>query len=80
MKPRKLTRLTLFLTGFAGTGKSFVVRLLFDHLTKLFSFKNPAREKVILLALTSIAAINIGGTTFRVSLKHFGLEPFFVED
>ena len=27
MKPRKLTCLTLFLTGFAGNGKSFVVRL-----------------------------------------------------
>ena len=68
MKPRKLTCLNLFLTGFAGTGKSFVVRLLFDHLTKLFSFKNPAREKVILLAPTGIAAINIGGTTFYSAL------------
>ena len=69
VNPVKLKQLCLFITGNAGTGKSFIVRLLFDHLTKLFSFKNPMREKVLLLAPTGISSINISGTTFYSALS-----------
>ena len=68
-EPIQLKQLCLFITGNAGTGKSFIVRLLFDHLTKLFSFKNPMREKVLLLAPTGISSININGTTFYSALS-----------
>ena len=48
--PKKVEPLHLFVTGNAGTGKSFLINLLFDHLTKLFSYHNP--DKGILSALT----------------------------
>ena len=67
-KPTEIAPLHLFLTGYAGTGKSYLVRLLFDHLTKLFSYKNPMKQKVLLLAPTGISSINIGGTTFYSAL------------
>ena len=57
VNPIELAQLLIFLTGNAGTGKSFLVRLLFDHLTKLFSFKNPMREKVLLLAPAGIKVV-----------------------
>ncbi|EJK73884.1 hypothetical protein THAOC_04474, partial [Thalassiosira oceanica] len=54
-------RKNLFLTGKAGTGKSWVTRRIVSQFTKL--------DRVIhVTAPTGIAAINVGGTT----VNHFG--------
>jgi ATP-dependent DNA helicase PIF1 len=58
----------VFLTGKAGTGKSFVLRKAIDTLTQL-------SKKVIAVAPTGIAASNVGGQTIH---SLFSLNPFGV--
>lgn len=58
----------IFLTGKAGTGKSYIVRQLISLLQK-------GNKKVIALAPTGIAANNIGGQTIH---SMFALNPFGV--
>jgi ATP-dependent DNA helicase PIF1 len=48
----------VFLTGSAGTGKSFIVRELLKAL--------PANSTVV-TASTGIAAVNLGGVTVHIS-------------
>jgi len=60
----------IFLTGKAGTGKSFIVKRVIEDLTK-------SGKKVIALAPTGIAANNIGGQTIH---SLFSLDPFGVLD
>lgn len=48
----------VFLTGFAGTGKSYALEILF----KIFDYKGVPYGKV---ASTGVAAINIGGSTLH---------------
>ena len=67
--PKKVESLHLFITGNAGTGKSFLINLLFDHLTKLFAYRNPDKVKVLKLAPTGVAAIKINGETFYSALS-----------
>lgn len=64
---------SLYLTGKAGTGKSYIVKKLIEDLTK-------AGRKVIALAPTGIAANNIGGQTIHsmFSLRPFGVLEFDV--
>ena len=58
----------LFLTGKAGTGKSFIVNDTIDKMKK-------AGKNVVALAPTGIAANNIGGQTMH---SFFSLDPFGV--
>lgn len=58
----------IFLTGKAGTGKSYIVKQLIELLKE-------AGKKVIALAPTGIAANNIGGQTIH---SMFALNPFGV--
>jgi ATP-dependent DNA helicase PIF1 len=58
----------IFLTGKAGTGKSFVVKKAMEELKK-------AGKNVVALAPTGIAANNIGGQTIH---SMFSLDPFGV--
>lgn len=58
----------VFLSGKAGTGKSFVVKQAIDYLRK----KN---KNVIVMAPTGIAAMNVGGATIHST---FSLTPFGV--
>ena len=58
----------IFLTGKAGTGKSFIVRELKEKLIA-------AGKKVIAMAPTGVAANNIGGQTIH---SMFALSPFGV--
>ena len=51
----------LFLTGGAGTGKSFTLRTIIDVLHALHG-----KEHVFVTASTGIAACAIGGTTVHV--------------
>lgn len=60
----------VFLTGKAGTGKSFIVRRAMDEL-------KTAGKNVIALAPTGVAANNIGGQTLH---SFFSLNPFGVID
>ncbi|MDQ1139463.1 ATP-dependent DNA helicase [Pedobacter agri] len=58
----------VFLTGKAGTGKTFVVKKAMEELRIL-------RKKVVALAPTGIAANNVGGQTIH---SMFNLNPFGV--
>lgn len=49
------TNKSLFITGRAGTGKSTLLQL----------FRNTTRKKVVILAPTGIAALNVGGQTIH---------------
>ena len=59
-----------FLTGNAGFGKSFLTKILYHSLAKTFSYRNSELEKpkVLLLAPTGVAAINIYRTTIHSAL------------
>ena len=56
------TRTNLFITGRAGTGKSTLLRL----------FRNTSRKKIVVLAPTGIAALNVQGQTIH---SFFGFPP-----
>lgn len=72
------TPLRLFITGGAGTGKSFLIaqlsctahRAVHAQLTELYMRTHPSVSKpVVLLAPTGVAAFNIGGTTIHNLLR-----------
>jgi len=63
-------RENIFLTGKAGTGKSFIVRQVIDDLKE-------AGRKVVAVAPTGIAANNIDGQTIH---SMFSVPPFGVMD
>lgn len=60
---------SLFLSGKAGTGKSAIIKHIFNH----------TKKKVVLLAPTGIAAINIGGQTihsfFKLKIDEWTMSP-----
>lgn len=60
----------VFLTGHAGTGKSYLTRKVIDDLQN-------AGKKVAVAAPTGIAAINVGGTTLH---RLFQLKPDIYTD
>src|SRR5205814_7086710 len=51
-----------FITGSAGTGKSFIINLITDDLKK-------KKSNYLLLAPTGVAAQNIGGETIHYALR-----------
>ena len=60
----------LFITGKAGTGKSFLLEMFVRGTTK----------SVIVLAPTGIAALNVGGATIHSTFGYSNLEELGVED
>ena len=70
--------LYIFLTGDAGCGKSFLIKLMYQSLTKVFSYGNVSldKAKVLFMSPTAVAAINIDDTTIHTALNipvgHFG--------
>lgn len=60
------TRDNLFITGRAGTGKSTLLQL----------FRNTTKKRVVVLAPTGIAALNVKGQTIH---SFFGLPPKLVD-
>ena len=56
----------LFITGRAGVGKSFLTKILYQSLTKLFFYRNSSfdKPKYLLLSPTDVAARNIDGKQF----------------
>jgi ATP-dependent exoDNAse (exonuclease V) alpha subunit len=57
---------SLFLTGKAGTGKSTLLQL----------FRNTTRKKMVVLAPTGIAALNVQGQTIH---SFFGFPPRYIQ-
>jgi exonuclease III len=67
--------LYVFLTGGAGTGKTFTAKMLFQMLIRIYDAHNtidPLKPKGLILAYTGKAAYNAGGTTIHSAL----LMPF----
>ena len=66
--------LHLFITGNTGDGKSHLVKILTFFLTKTFNFYSgtPDKKKLLLLAPTGVAALNIDDTT---SNSRLGINP-----
>ena len=69
----------LFLTGGGGCGKSHLIKTVFQAVSKMFLYHgaNPEKPRVLLLAPTGVASININGTTLHSA---FGLPcegPFY---
>ena len=66
----KINPLHIFLTGGAGTGKSHLIKTIYHALTKVFSYRATTldKPKVLLVAPTGVAAVNIDGTTIHTSL------------
>ena len=68
---QNLEPLYIFLTGSAECGKSFLMKVLYQSLTKTLSYGNVSvdKPKVLLMAPTGVAAINIDGTTIHTALN-----------
>ena len=60
----------IFLTGGAGVGKSHLIKTIFMSISKLLFFKggDPEKPRILILAPTGVAAINIDGTTIHTAL------------
>ena len=71
---KKINPLNIFLTGQGGCGKSHLVKTIFYALSKLLLRKgtNPDKQRVMLLAPTGVAAVNINGTTIHSGLGIYG--------
>ena len=68
-----LEPLHIFLKGCASCGELFQMKVLYQSLTKTLSYGNVSldKPKVLLMAPTSVASINIGGTTIHTALNIF---------
>ena len=66
----KIEPLNIFLTGQGGCGKSHLIKTIYHSLTKILMHKgrDPEKPRVLLLAPTGVAAINIDGTTVHSGL------------
>ena len=70
--------LRIFLIGNAGCGKSFLMRVIYQCLTKTLSCGSTLvdKPKALIMAPTGVAAVNIDGTTihtaFNIPVGHFG--------
>ena len=68
----------IFVTGDAGCGKSFLIKIMYQALIKVFSYGNVSldKAKVLFMAPTGVATINIDDTTIYTALNipvgHFG--------
>ena len=71
---RNVEPLHIFLTGQGGCGKSHLVKTIYHSLSKLLLRKgaDPGRPRVLLLAPTGVAAVNIDGTTVHSGLGIHG--------
>ena len=60
----------IFLSGSGGTGKSHLVKVIYNAISKtlLYHCKHPEKPRVLLLGPTGISAVNIGGATIHTGL------------
>ena len=68
--PVLIDPLQIFITGGAGTGKSHLIRTIHASVTKTLMFNSQSLEKpkVLLIAPTGVAAVNISGNTIHSAL------------
>ena len=61
----------IFLSGIGGTGKSHLVKAIYNAISKtlLYHSKDPEKPRVLMLGPTGISAINIGRTTIILVLE-----------
>ncbi|XP_057305364.1 uncharacterized protein LOC130642292 [Hydractinia symbiolongicarpus] len=66
----KIKPIHIFLTGSAGCGKSHLITTISDMLNKALSYRagNLEKDKILILAPTGVAAINIEGNTIHSAL------------
>ena len=59
------------MTGNAGCGKSFLMKVIYQAITKTLSYKDPTldKPKILILAPTEAAALNVDGTTIHSALQ-----------
>ena len=64
----------IFLLDSGGTGKSHLLKVICDAISKtlLYHCKDPEKPRVLLLGPTGIAAVNIGGTIIH---SGHGIKP-----
>ena len=60
----------IFLSGSGGTGKSHLVNVMYNAISKtlLYHCKDPEKCRVLLLNPTGTSAVNIGGTTIHLGI------------
>ena len=60
----------IFLSSSGGTGKSHLVKVIYNTISKtlLYHSKDPEKPRVSLFGPTGISAVNIGGTTIHSGL------------
>ena len=64
----------IFLSGSGGTGKSHLIKTIYQAVSKelLYHAKDPEKPRALLLGPTGISAVNMGGTTIHSGL---GIKP-----
>ena len=60
----------IFLTGGAEVGESHLIKTIYMSISKILMCKNdhPEKPRILLLARTGVATINIDGTTIHIAL------------
>ena len=68
--PSIIKPLYLFITGNGGCGKSHLAKTVYHSLTKTLSYHTgePEKPKVLVLAPTGVAAVNVSGNTIHSGL------------
>ena len=61
----------IFLSGSSGTGKSHLVKVIYDAISNilLYHCKDSDKPSILLLGPTGMSAVNIGGTTIHLGLR-----------
>ena len=67
---KRSTPFPLFLSGSGCCGKSHLIQTIFHAVSKVFLYRSgdPSKPRVLLLAPTGVAAININGNTIHSRL------------
>ena len=73
-RSRNVEPIHLFVSGSGGTGKSHLIKTIYQAVSKtlVYHSENPDKPSVLLLGPTGISAVNIGGTTIHSGL---GIKP-----
>ena len=66
-KNLQITLVHIFLSGSRSTGKSHLVKTIYQVLSKelLYYSKEPDKSRAVLLGPTGISTVNVGGTTIH---------------
>ena len=64
----------IFISGSGGTGKSHLLKVIYNVISKILlrHCKDPEKPRVLLIGPTGVSAVNIGGTTVHSGL---GIKP-----